>query len=38
LRTPYSRIGFDVTLIHSTKPTPSTDTKAAQYIDTDLRC
>jgi hypothetical protein len=37
IRTPYSRIGFDVTLIHSTRPPAISETEAAQYTDIDLR-
>lgn len=36
-RVPFSRIGFDVTLIHSTKPSSSTTSEAATYYETDLR-
>ena len=36
-RTHLSRIGFDVTLIHSTKPSTSTPSEAALYTETDLR-
>jgi hypothetical protein len=36
-RTPYTRIGFDVTLIHSTNNSSSSDSEAAQYNETDLR-
>ena len=36
-RVPYTRIGFDVTLIHSTKPSCSTPSEVAQYTETDLR-
>ena len=36
-RTPYSRIGFDVTIIHSNKPLSSTTSKAAEYPECDLR-
>jgi hypothetical protein len=34
---PYTRIGFDVTLIHSTNPSCSTPSEVAQYNETDLR-
>jgi hypothetical protein len=33
----YTRIGFDVTLIHSTNPSCSTPSEVAQYNETDLR-
>ena len=36
-KTPYHRIGFDVTLIHSTKPSSATPSEAAQYNECDLR-
>jgi hypothetical protein len=36
-RAPYSRIGFDVTLIHSTKPPLSSPSEAAQHTESDLR-
>lgn len=36
-RTHFSRIGFDVTLIHSTKPSISTVSEAATYTESDLR-
>jgi hypothetical protein len=36
-RVPYTRIGFDVTLIHSTNPSCSTPSEVAQYNETDLR-
>jgi hypothetical protein len=36
-RTPYTRIGFDVTLIHSTNNSSSSPSEAAQYNETDLR-
>jgi hypothetical protein len=36
-RTPYTRIGFDVTLIHSNKPSFSTNSEAAQFTEMDLR-
>jgi len=36
-RTPYTRIGFDVTLVHSTNIPSSTDSEAAQYNICDLR-
>ena len=36
-RSPYSRIGFDVTLIHSTNPSHSTPQEAATYNEYDLR-
>jgi hypothetical protein len=36
-KTPYKRIGFDVTIIHSTKPSSSTASEAAQYNEMDLR-
>jgi hypothetical protein len=32
-----ARIGFDVTLIHSTNNSSSSDSEAAQYNETDLR-
>jgi hypothetical protein len=35
-RTPYSRIGFDVTLIHSTNDSTSSASEASQYNETDL--
>jgi hypothetical protein len=35
-QTPYTRIGFDVTLIHSTNSSSSSDSEAAQYNETDL--
>jgi hypothetical protein len=35
-RVPYTRIGFDVTLIHSTNPSCSTPSEVAQYNETDL--
>jgi hypothetical protein len=34
---PYTRIRFDVTLIHSTNNSSSSDSEAAQYNETDLR-
>jgi hypothetical protein len=36
-KTPYNRIGFDVTIIHSTKQSSSTTSEAAQYNEMDLR-
>jgi hypothetical protein len=36
-KTPYNRIGFDVTIIHSIKPSSSTTSEAAQYNEMDLR-
>jgi hypothetical protein len=36
-RTPYTRIGFDVTLIHSTNDSTSSASGAAQYNKTDSR-
>ena len=36
-KSPFSRIGFDVTLIHSTKPSLSTNSEAAQFHEVDLR-
>ena len=36
-RVPFSRIGFDVVLIHSTNPSSSTHSEAAKYTETDLR-
>jgi hypothetical protein len=36
-QTPYTRIGFDVTLIHSTNNSSSSTSEAAQYNETDLR-
>jgi hypothetical protein len=33
----FSRIGFDVTLIHFTKPSTSTSSEAAKYTESDLR-
>jgi hypothetical protein len=36
-RTPYKRIGFDVTLIHSTNDSSSSTSEAAQYNETYLR-
>ena len=36
-RTPFNRIGFDVTLIHSTNKSSSTPTEAAQYSECALR-
>jgi hypothetical protein len=36
-RTHLSRIGFDVILIHSTKPSVCTPSEAAQYTESDLR-
>lgn len=36
-RVPYTRIGFDVTLIHSTNPSCSSPSEVAQYNETDLR-
>jgi hypothetical protein len=33
---PYSRIGFNVTLIHSTKPSVSSPLEAAQHNESDL--
>jgi hypothetical protein len=35
-RVPYTRIGFDVTLIQSTNPSCSTPSEVAQYNETDL--
>jgi hypothetical protein len=35
-QTPYTRIGFDVNLIHSTNNSSSSDSEAAQYNETDL--
>lgn len=35
-RVPFSRIGFDVTLVHSTKLPPITPAEAAQYTISDL--
>jgi hypothetical protein len=36
-KTPYNHIGFDVTIIHSTKESSSTTSKAAKYNKMDLR-
>eukprot|EP00956_Cyclotella_meneghiniana_P025323 scaffold52646_cov44-Cyclotella_meneghiniana.AAC.2 len=36
-RVPFSRIGFDVVMIHSTQPSKSTPSEAATYNETDLR-
>jgi hypothetical protein len=36
-QSPYTRIGFDVTLIHSTNNSYSSASEAAQYNETDLR-
>jgi hypothetical protein len=36
-RTPYNRIGFDVTLIHSTNDSSSSNSEAAQYDESALR-
>jgi hypothetical protein len=36
-QTPYTRIGFDVILIHSTNNSSSSDSEAAQYNETDVR-
>jgi hypothetical protein len=36
-RTPYTRIGFDVTLIHSTTESSSSASEAATYHETELR-
>jgi hypothetical protein len=36
-RAPYSRIGFNVTLIHSTKPSVSSPLEAAQHNESELR-
>ena len=36
-RTPYTRIGFDVTIIHSTMDSSSSASEAALYNETDLR-
>ena len=36
-RVPYSRIGFDVTLVHSTKPPSCTPSEAATHTISDLR-
>ena len=36
-RTPFARIGFDVTLIHSTRPSSSSPSEAAKYTESDLR-
>jgi hypothetical protein len=36
-RTPHSRIGFDVTLIHSTNDSSSSNSEAAQYNESALR-
>jgi hypothetical protein len=36
-RAPYSHIGFDVTLVHSTKTSTSSTSEAAQYDASDLR-
>jgi hypothetical protein len=36
-RTPYNRIGFDVMIVHSTKPSSSTASEAAKYNEMDLR-
>ena len=36
-RVPFSRIGFDVVLIHSTQPSSSSQSEAAKYTETDLR-
>jgi hypothetical protein len=35
-RVPYTQIGFDVTLVHSTNPSCSTPSEAAQYNESDL--
>jgi hypothetical protein len=35
-RSPYTRIGFGVTLIHSTNNSSSSNSEAAQYNETDL--
>jgi hypothetical protein len=35
-RSPYTRIGFDVTLIHSTNDSSSSSSEAVQYNETDL--
>jgi hypothetical protein len=35
-KTPYNCIGFDVTIIHSTKPSSSTTSEAAKYNEMDL--
>jgi hypothetical protein len=36
-KTPYHRIGFDVTIIHSTKKSSATPSEAAQYNEYELR-
>jgi hypothetical protein len=36
-KTPYDRIGFDVTIVHSTKPSSSSASEAAKYNEMDLR-
>lgn len=36
-RVPYSRIGFDVTLVHSTTPSSSSPSEAATFNESDLR-
>lgn len=36
-KSPFARIGFDVTLIHSTKPSISSNSEAATFHETDLR-
>jgi hypothetical protein len=36
-KTPYTRIGFDVTIVHSTKPSTSTTSEAAKYNKMELR-
>jgi hypothetical protein len=35
-KTPYNHIGFDVTIVHSTKPSSSTASEAAKYNEMDL--
>lgn len=36
-RVPYSRVGFDVTIIHSNKQSSSSASEAAKYTESDLR-